>query len=53
MRADCEKFDHRGLIERHAFGLVDELRGQIQILRERAIAMNAEHLVFTQQLVLS
>ncbi|KAH0440584.1 hypothetical protein KCU90_g2783, partial [Aureobasidium melanogenum] len=44
MRANCKELDHGRLIERDAFGLVDELRGYAQVLGERAVSMHAQHL---------
>jgi len=41
MRADREEFDHGRLIERDAFGLVDKLSGDTQVLGECAVTMHA------------
>ena len=44
MRAYGQKFDHRGLVQRHAFGLVHKLFGQREVFAKSAVAVHAEHL---------
>ena len=44
VRADGQEFDHGGLVEAHALGLVDEALGHADLLGHGAVGVHAQHL---------